>query len=312
MASQKPKSNPKKKPRVRPQATYKSFRLSKKIKHSSNKPLPGIWRLLKQALLPLRQHKKLFIGIMVINFGLSIIFASVISSSIDFVSVKDELNQAFGGELDKVTSATTLFAYLLNSAGGQAGGSNYQLFITLITSLATIWAIRQVLAGERIRVRQAFYQGMYPLVPFMLVLFVIALQLLPFLIGSSLLSTVIQNGLAISGAEQAVWWVVFGLLSLLSLYLVLSSIFALYISTLPNMTPIKALRSARGLVLHRRLSVGLRLLGLPIVLGIIYFGVLVPLIFLVPVLVVPAFLAVGSFSLVLTHSYLYNLYRALL
>lgn len=301
------------KARVRKEPVYRSFRLQKKIKPASRKPLPGIIALCKAAIAPLRQNKKLFIGIIATHLLLTVIFVSGIASSIDFVQAKKNLEDAFGNDLGGFSSALALFTYVLSSgSGADSVSSNYQIFISLIVSLAIIWSIRQVLAGEKIGVRQAFYQGLYPLIPFMLVLIVIGLQLIPLLIGNFLLSTVISNGIAITLLEKALWWIIFILLALLSLYMILSSVFALYISTLPDMTPMKALRSARGLVLHRRLSIALRLLGLPIIILIVYAAILIPLIFIVPLLVVPVFLILGSFVLFFVHSYLYNLYRALL
>ena len=89
---------------------------------------------------------------------------------------------------------------------------------------------------------------MYPLIPFILVLLVCCLQLLPLIIGSSLYSLVVSNGIAVQPIEKFVWALLFASLALLSLYMITSSLFALYISTLPDMTPMKALRSARELV----------------------------------------------------------------
>lgn len=311
--AQKPKTGKNRKSRVRKASAYKSFRLSKRIKPASQKPLPGVITLYKSAYGPLRRHKRLFLGIIAIHLVLTVIFVSGIASSLDFVEVKNSFKEAFGNDLGGFSSALALFAYVLSSGSGSSDtSSNYQIFISLLTSLAIIWSVRQVLAGEKIGVRQAFYQGVYPLVPFMLVLVVIGLQLIPLLIGNFLLSTVLNNGLAITVLEKTFWWLIFILLALLSLYMVLSSIFALYISTLPDMTPLKALRSARGLVLHRRGSVALRLLGLPVILLAIYVAVLIPFIFILPILVVPLFLVLGSFTLYFTHAYIYNLYRALL
>ncbi|HEX5455747.1 MAG TPA: hypothetical protein VFW77_00070 [Candidatus Saccharimonadales bacterium] len=301
-----------KKPRVRKQPQYKSFRLSKKIKPSAKKPLPGIIRLCKIALRPLKQDKKLFFGIMAIYFLLVVVFVSGIGSLTSFVQVKQNLEQALGGNINNISSGLVLFSYALGSGAGSGSTTNYQTFIFLIISLVFIWSIRQVLAGERIGVKQAFYQGIYPLVPFLLIMFVIGLQIIPLIIGGFILATVVGNGLAVNGLEQSIFWIIFILLALLSFYMILSSLFALYISTLPDMTPMKALRSARSLVLHRRLPITLRLLGLPIALTLLYALILLPLIFIIPVLVVPVFLLLNSFGLFFIHSYLYNLYRCLL
>lgn len=309
----KNKPSKSKAPRTIKTPEYKSFRLSKKIKPVNKKPLPGIVRLCKISFAPFKKDKKLFLGIIFFYFLFMTLLASGITSARNFVTVKDNLEQVLGGGIHSAGSIATLFTYALGSSGGSSSASsNYQVFISLLFSLAIIWSIRQVLAGDRIKIKQAFYQGMYPLVPFILVLFVIALQLIPALIGNFLLSTVLSNGLAVTFMEKSLWWLLFIMLSILSLYMLISSIFALYISTLPNMTPIVALRSARKLVLHRRLSVALRMLGLPVVILILYGLIMIPMIFILPILVIPLFILLNSFSLFFINSYLYNLYKELL
>lgn len=298
-------------PRVKKQRSYKSFQLAKKIKHGSNKKLPGIVRLISLSLEPIRKNKKLFMGLIFLQSILSVIFVVGVDSIFNFLAIKNELQESFEGVEGKYAQSFALLGYVIG-LGAQGTGSSFQFFMTLLFSLAIIWSIRQVLAGEHIRLKQAFYEGMYPIIPFLAVLLVIGLQLLPLTIGNFLLTAVVSGGIAVTFIEQFIWWVLFGLLALLSLYMVLSSIFALYIVTLPGMTPIKALRSARGLVLYRRISVGLRLLGLPVVGILVYTAVLLPLILILPILVVPIFALLGSFGLFFVHSYIYNLYRELL
>lgn len=94
--------------------------------------------------------------------------------------------------------------------------------------------------------RDSYYKGMYPLVPFMLVLLVIGLQLIPLVFGNLIYSSVLQNGLAITVIEKVIWLFLFLMLALLSGYMMISSLFSLYIVTLPDMTPLRALRSARA------------------------------------------------------------------
>jgi hypothetical protein len=168
------------------------------------------------------------------------------------------------------------------------------------------------LAGEKVGFKDAFYKGMYPLIPFVLVIFIIGLQLLPALFGNLLYSLVTANDLAVTGVEKAIWIILYILLVLLSVYMILSSMFALYIVTLPDMTPLRALRSARQLVVDRRWSVLLRILVLPIVLLVLAAIVMIPLILYASWAAQIAFALIGSYGLVFVHSYLYSLYRALL
>jgi hypothetical protein len=228
--------------------------------------------------------------------------------------LKHTLNQAFTGNLGSLASGVSVFVVLVGSAGNgssQTAGA-YQLFLGLITSLAVIWALRQVLAGSLVRIRDAYYQGMYPLIPFILVLLVIGLQLLPLLIGSTLYSLVVTNGIAVYPIERIIWALLFALLALLSLYMISSSLFALYIVTLPDMTPMKALRSARELVRNRRWTVLRKLLCLPIVLLIVAAIIMVPIIIWLTPLAQWVFFLLTMFALVAANTYVYMLYRELL
>lgn len=302
-----------KKTRRRKTKSYKHFKLSKKIK-PSGQPLPGVFSLLKNSLGLLRAHKRLFVGIIVIHSLLSLFFVAGLGSSFDFVQTKRDLEDVLGGEVSQATTTLALFGYLLGSAGVQASevAGTYQMFLTLITSLAIIWGVRQIMAGELVSARDVYYRGLYPLVPLLLVLFVIGLQLIPALIGTGLYSIVLDNGLAVTAIEKGVWLLLFVLSWLLSLYMVASSIFAVYIVTLPDMTPIRALRSARALVLHRRFNIGLRVIALPLLLLVLGMVILAPAILFLPWLAIGMFLIYSSFCLCLGHTYMYNLYRSML
>lgn len=293
--------------------SYKSFKLSTKIKPAS-KPLPGFFGLFKKSLSVLKNNKALFGGIIIINSLLGLLFVSGLGSSLDFVQAKNEIENLIGGEAGRWGVTLALFGYLLDSTGTQVGeiAGAYQTFFTLITSLAIIWAVRQVLAGEKVSTKEAYYKGLYPLVPFMLVLMVVILQLLPAAIGATIYSIIINGGLAVTALENALWLILFIMLCLLSFYMILSSVFALYIVTLPDMTPLKALRSARKVVMHRRLSIGLRVLALLLVLVLLILTVVFPVIIFLPWLAMVVFLLFSSLCLYLTHSYMYHLYRSLL
>jgi hypothetical protein len=184
--------------------------------------------------------------------------------------------------------------------------------LTVLISLVTIWALRQVLAGRKIGVKESYYQGVYPLIPFTLVLLVMGLQLIPFAAGSWLYATIVSNGIAVTLAEKAVWTLLFFALSLLSLYMICSSVFALYIVTLPNMTPLKALRSARQLVLHRRSVVLRKILYLPLVLLLLGVVIMIPIVLLLTPIAEWVFFLLSMFVLIFVHAYMYTAYRELL
>jgi hypothetical protein len=300
---------------VKPKATppaAKSVKQPRQLKREYR--LPNAWQLTKTVSVILWQHKQLFIGITLVYGLLNLVLVQGLASSTDVTSLKSTLNQAFSGQLGSLASSLSIFAVLVSSAGNgssQTAGA-YQLFIGLVTSLAVIWALRQTLAGATIRIRDSYYRGMYPLVPFILVLTVIGFQLIPLLIGSTLYNLVIGNGIAVHFIEKLLWGALFAASAALSFYWISSSLFALYIVTLPDMTPLKALRSARDLVRGRRWVVLRKLLWLPIVLIIAAAIIMVPIIIFLTPLAQWVFFLLTMFGLVAVHSYMYTLYRELL
>jgi hypothetical protein len=250
---------------------------------------------------------------MVIYGLMSILLVRGLGSGINLGDIKASLQ----GSTDQLTTGFSLFGTLVSNSGGSSSdaGAAYQSILLLTGSLAFIWALRQVSAdkrAERIRTRQAFYSGMYPLVPFLLVLIVIALQLLPLVIGGSVYSMVISAGVAVSVLEKVLWGILFFLLSLLSLYMITSSVFALYIVTLPDMTPMKALRSARELVRYRRWTVLRKILFLPLALLVLAIVVMLPIVLFLTALGEWLFFVFTLAVLGIVHGYLYTLYRELL
>ncbi len=279
-------------------APAKRYRFHRHIEYRT--PVPNILRLAQTSVDTLWQNRRLFIGLTLTYTLLSFILLQGLSSSASTNSVK---------------TAVDAFALLISTSATSSGptAGPYQSILAIITSLAVIWALRQVVSGNSTpRVRDTFYQGMYPLVPFLIVLLVIFVQFLPFAIGAKIYATVITNGIAAHTFEKLIWAAVFIVLALWSLYMVTASSFALYIVTLPDMPPLKALRSARDLVRYRRWKVMRKILGLPLILLVIAAIIMIPIILILTPLAPWIFFLLTMAALVAIHTYMYTLYRELL
>jgi hypothetical protein len=294
-------------------ADYRTFRLSKRIKRPKAQ-LPKARHLLQASLKHLWEYRRPFGGIVLAYLVLTVLLVKGLSTSSDIPEVKRLLEEALTGVGGRLATGVTIFGYLLGGSSGVTSevASTYQSILLVLVSLALIWALRQTHAGTKIGVREAFYRGMYPLVPFLGVLLVIGLQSIPLAISSWLFNVTIASGLAVTAPEQVLWSVLCFLLALLSIYLVSSSVFALYVSTLPDMTPMKALRSTRELVRYRRWEILRKVLFLPLVLLIIGAIILIPIILFLTPLAEGVFFALSMAALAVGHSYMYSLYRELL
>lgn len=287
---------------------------SKSNKSKSIRKLASAWDISKQSYKLIIDNYKLFLGLALIYGLLTLVLVRGFSSGLNVSTLKTDLNQVFSGNFGALASGIGVYIVMLGSAGSSstAASAPYQLFIAIITSLAVIWSVRQLMANKKIRIRDAYYMGMYPLIPFIIVLAVVSLQLLPLMIGSTIYAMVVSYGIAITLIERIIWVVVFLALAVLSVYWLSSSLFALYIVTLPEMTPIKALKSAKELVNGYRWQLIRKIFALPVLLLLAATVLMLPVIIIFTPLAQWVFFLLTSFVLVAINTYMYSLYRELM
>ncbi len=287
-----------------------------KTQARSRSPIKNSFRLTIEALRTIRRFWKPLGGIILVYLILNIILASGVSNLNTTVNdIKLNLEVGDSSNLSPFGTAINGFSNLVASAGtnGSSTGSSLQIALIVVVSLVIIWALRQLFAGKIITVKQAYYSSMTPLIPFLLVLLVIFIQLLPLTLGAStisaLLSTIFVNGGNLSNVIMIIF--TSGLLAW-SLYMISGSLLSIYIVTLPDAHPRQALRSAKNLVAYRRWAIIRRLIYLPIFTLLLMGLVVIPLILYATFLVMPVFLVLSMFSLLFAHTYLYSLYRELI
>ncbi|MGH7233996.1 MAG: hypothetical protein ACREF7_00925, partial [Candidatus Saccharimonadales bacterium] len=276
--------------------------------------LPNVWELSKNALYALWAQRWTIILILVVYGLVNLVVAQGFSSGLSVSSAKTQLSSLFHGHLANLGGSLSIYALMLGSLGSSnSGGSfGYSIIFAVIASLAIIWVIRNSSNNAKSGIRDSFYKGMYPLIPFLAILLLIGVELLPMIAGISIYVTAINNLVAITALEKLLFVAVMVILAVPTIYWLSSSIIALYIVTLPDMTPIKALRSAKDLVRKRRMLILPRLLFLPLALLVISALIMLPFISWVAAAAPWIFLLLSLIMLAITNSYLYNLYRELL
>jgi hypothetical protein len=300
-------------PRRLKQSQYKTFHLNKRIKHPAPR-LPSSFTLLRRSFKQLGDHPRIIIGILLVYAVLTLMLVHGIGGGLNLPELKSNFQQLFQGHQNQLTTGVTLFGLLIGTAGsgGTPTAGLYQSILLILFSLVFIWSLRQLQAGQKVGLREAFYKSTYPLIPFLLVLLVIGLELIPLLLGSSIYAIVISNSIAVTFLERTLWGLLFGGFVLLSLYMMSSSLFALYIVTLPDMTPLRALRSARELVRFRRWSVLRKIIALPLLLLILAAIVVIPFILVFTAVAATVFFICSVLAVAIVHAYMYSLYRELL
>ena len=280
----------------------------------------GYKRLPSAPLLFIRTIRLMFenlwlLGGILLVYGLvDLVLVGGNSESTSLPAAKSSLVSLFHGHINNLSAGFTLFSFL-SSSGNTANtdaASAYEAVLLLIISVVYIWGLRQVYAKQKVRIRDAFYKGTYALIPFLIVLFVMGIQLLPFVIGAALYSNLLNNGYLVGSGQHAAAVGLFFLLSAWSLYMLCSSLIALYIVTLPDMTPIKALLSARQLVRFRRWVVLRKMIFLVASVAILGTLILIPVALFATPLALVIFLLLTALTVGVIHTFVYGLYREML
>lgn len=306
---------------------HRSFRLTQRSDYKRSFALPGYWAFTNQVRALLWKNWRLFGGLVLVYMAATIIisgFGAQQSYNTLTQSIRDGSGDLFKGNFGAVgQSALTLLSVVtvglspnLSQAQSILGG--LALFFAW---LATIWLLRNTLAGHNPRLRDGLYNSGSPVLATVAVGFIITLQLLPAATAIILYSAAQGSGLLDGGASAMLAWCGIFLLPLLSVYWVTSSFIALVIVTLPGMYPMHAIRSAGDLVVGRRLRVLYRMSWLLLIVSLTWAIIVIPIIQfnewlksvtpvanqlpIVPLVVI----GMSSLTLIYVTSYIYLLYR---
>lgn len=306
---------------------HRSFRITRRRDYKRSLKLPGYWSFTNHVRATLWSHKKLFGGLVLVYIFVTVA-VSGFGAQESYANLSDTLKEG-GGELFKgnfgavgeaslllVTSLTTGLSPDLTQAQSVLGG-----LVAFFAWLATVWLLRNTLAGHNPRLRDGLYNSGSPVLATVAVGFIVTLQLLPAAIAVIVYSAAQASGMLEIGVSAMLIWTGVVLLGLLSLYWIASSFIALVIVTLPGMYPMHAIRTAGDLVVGRRLRMLLRLLWLALIVVLAWAIIIIPIILfdawikqLLPAvswlpLVPLAIISMGSLSLIFAASYVYLLYR---
>lgn len=271
--------------------------------------LSSSWSLLRQTVRIIHSNWRIFLAVTGIYGVLELALVHGLGAQLNLAKLATSH--------DKVVNGINIFSGLLGSSGGgqdSQTASLYQIILLVFVSLALIWVLRQLQAKPKqaLRAKQAYYQSTYALLPFLGVLLLIGLQMIPMLIGTAIYGTAVGNGLVLGGLEMTVWLTLFLALSIWSVYMLSASAMALYIVTLPNMTPLRAWRSAKQLVAGRRWQVVRKIVFLPCVLLLGLIAAVLPFAIWLGVLAEWVYFLAAISLVPLAHTYLYKLYKELL
>lgn len=310
------------------ESPHRSLRLTRRRDYVRPITLPHPIKFIHEVNQTLWSYRRIFLSLMAVY---AILYAGLVGvASQDTYSqlvgtVQEAGDDVFSGTMTAIEQAGVAFFFI---ASGNLSGASTEVqqvigvFLGLLAWLTTVWLLRNLLAGHKVKMRDGLYNAGAPIIATAIVLFILILQLLPVALAAIGYAAASGSGLiANGGVEAMLFWIAAGLLTLMSLYWISSSLFAMVIVTLPGMYPIKALGMARKVLLSRRLKILLRLIWMAVFLLIVWAVVLIPIILfdswsksvapaiewlpLVPIVL----LLLSTFTIFWVSAYIYLLYR---
>lgn len=310
---------------LRPRSPHRSFRRTYRRDYVRPLNIPGYLPFTVEVWRTMWRFRSVFIPLTVLYAVISSWPLGVISQDL-YMQLVDLVKETDGadGIAGSIENASILLSAGLFGELGPDPNEGQRIIsglLMLMLWLTTVWLLRASLAGHKPRMLDGLYNAGAPIVSATLIMIFIVFQLIPAAIAAIGVSAASESGLISGGIESMVFWVAVGLLVMLSLYWMVSSVMALVVVTLPGMYPLRALKISHELVVGRRLGILLRFAWLSVVTLVFLAVVLIPIILIdswmqdaVPALawlpVVPVSLLIASSaSAVWVAGYTYILYR---
>ncbi len=306
---------------------HRSFRLSRRRDYVRPLALPGNIAFTHEVTRTLWRHRKIFlllIATYVIFYAVLVGMQSQETYTTLIDTLKETGQEALSGGWGAIGQAGLLLVSIASPSALTEVTEAQQIFtvfIFLLTWLATVWLLRNLLAGHKVKLRDGLYNSGSPIFATVIIALFIAIQLIPVAIALIGYTAALGSGLLDGGAATMLFWIGAALLAVLSLYWITSSLFAMIIVTLPGMYPYQAIRTAGDLVLGRRTKILLRWLWMMLMIIMAWAVVMIPAILLDMGLkslwpaiqwlpVIPFFaLVMTAGSTVWAAAYVYMLYR---
>ena len=306
---------------------HRSFRPTRRRDYIRPLHLPGYWAFTSHVRKTLWKNRKIFIYLaffyMIATFVLVGIGSQNLYSSLT-ETMEVTSGDAFSSFWGQIGKSSLLFFTTVTGGLSQDFTEVQQILATIITLsmwLTGVWLLRNLLAGHKVKFRDGLYNAGAPIISTFAIALLLIIQLLPVAIALIGYGAAISTGLLSGGVEAMLFWAAAGLLTILSLYLVTSTVFALIIVTLPGMYPFKAIKTAGDLVLGHRLKILFRLIWMGVGVILSWVIIMIPMIMfdlwiksVLPIInwlpIIPVLLLIlSSVTIIWVSSYIYLLYR---
>lgn len=266
---------------------HHSFRRSYREDYERPLNVPGLLHHAMTTLKLLAKHWRTFLLFAFIIVGMNILLVGLMSqeSYKTFQTNLDESIEESGvANVGKVAKASLILISTITTGGLNNGMSEAQqifaVILFIVVWLVTIYLLRHILAGHKVKVRDGLYNALTPLISTLLVFAVLIVYLVPIFIFIIVYSAAVATEFLSTPFYACLFWAFSALLILLSLYLIPGALLGLVAVSAPGMYPMFALRTATDLIQGRRTKFIIRLIFVTFFMAIFWIIIMVPLILL--------------------------------
>lgn len=303
---------------------HKSFQRTRRRDLPKKPKVEGYIAFPAYVMRTIWQRKWLYIRLILVFIVLSALTLGTaqmanMGSVNEIISIADE---EMGSVLDPAMKAFTVVA---SSLGGALNANitemqSLALFaLVFFMCITVVWLVRQQLAGNKVNVRDGLYSSGAPIVSLYALVAIGILQLIPVAIAALVYSAAVSGGILTGGIDTMLFSFALFFAVVLTLYFMTTTLFAMFISTIPGTYPLKAYQTARQIVSGQRARLLFRLIWMAVIIVFVWFLFLVPVVIIVSsfngqdTIIIPiAVQLVTGFSLVYGSAYAYLLYRRMI
>ena len=268
--------------RIRP---HRSFKRSYREDYKRKLEVPGITYHAAKTFSVIFKNWKLFFLLFIIAVVMAIVFIGLMNESTfqQFQQVLNQTTEEMGyGDIGYVAKAGLLLISTVTTGGLSSSSKEtntiFFVLIFLILWLSTIFILRHRLAGHKIKLRDALYNAMTPMISSFVIFAIAVIQCIPIFLLIIVYSAAVQTEFLATPFYALLFFIFAALMVILSGYLLSSSLMAFVAVSAPGLYPMKAMHAASDLMMGRRFKFILRIIALFIILSLTWVAVMLPLI----------------------------------
>lgn len=271
--------------RNRAEAPHKSFVRTRHRDKIRKPKIEGYIAFPWYVMRMLWNRKWVYIRFIIIFFVLSVIFIGALQVD-NISSVNEVIDSANSGTdvLGPVSrAAVTVGSSIVGALNNDLSDVQYVYIsaLVILAVLTVVWLLRHQLAGNKLKVRDGLYAAAAPIAAEYVLVIVGIAQLIPAALAMLIYVSATTAGILNGGIETAMFSLALLLIVVVTLYFMTTTLFAMFIASIPGTYPMQAYHTARKIVAGQRLRLLMRLLWMVVILLVTWFIVLVPFVIIV-------------------------------